>query len=448
MSIPGRLATPSKTTTKTTDTLYAEMLSGVRLNLCPTYQRARCWKQWQNNGFIDSIMRNYPTPLITLYTLRSDAADAAAYAAGVRFECVDGQNRLCAINAFRSGTQIINDRGVPETVFWETPAGRKHYRDLSPEEQECFNGYDFAVTIIQEPMTLDQRKAMFIRLQDGTRISRPEYMRNTEHPVSKFICRTDMRDKTIAVTNGYMLAGGPRGEWIVMLADCITLFLNRSGTDLLEVLGRDWGTVRRILECKEEAAPRTKYDMSVTTPDDAPLMYLFNALLSILEAAKADKVKYHRFHVVVLFHQLLTGAPVPSTDRLRTWFKTHKIVNAKTKEGEPSPAIYRWLIEQLSAEPIAPVAKPVRAHFSKSARRSVWGRHFGGVTCGACVCCEVPIGILEFAMAHIHSVASGGSNDLSNIVPTCVGCNEACSDMNLREWCGRMHPAAAWLRSA
>jgi hypothetical protein len=446
MSIPGRLATPSKTTTKTTDTLYAEMLSGPRLNLSPTYQRARCWKQWQNNGFIDSIMRNYPTPLITLYALRSSGEDAAAYAAGVRYECVDGQNRLWAINAFRSGTPIINDRGVPEAVFWESQTGYKHYRDLSLEEQECFNGYDFAVTIIQEPMTLDERKAMFIRLQDGTRISRPEYMRNTEHPVSRFICRTGMRDKTLSVTNGYMLAGGPRGEWIVMLADCITLFLNREADDLFHVLGRDWSTVRRILECKEEAVPRTKYDMSVTVADDAPLMALFDSLLGILETAKANKVKYHKFHVIVLFHQLLTGATVPSTERLRTWFKTHKDTLAKTKEKEPSPAIYRWLLEELYAEPVAPVTKPERAHFSKIARNKVWGRHFGGVTYGACLCCERRIGILEFAMAHIDPVANGGSNDLSNIVPTCERCNEACSDMDLRKWCIQMHPMAPLLR--
>jgi len=446
MPIPGRLATPSKGLDKTTDTLYSEMLSGSRLNLCPTYQRARCWKQRQNNGFINSIMLNYPTPLIILYTLRPTTEDdAAAYAAGVRWECVDGQNRLCAIKAFRSGSEIINDRGVSEAVFWESPTGRKHYRDLSPEEQEYFNGYDFKVVIIQEPMTLDERKAMFILLQDGTPISRTEYIRSTEHPVSKFICRTDMRDKTLGVTNGYMLAGGPRGEWIIMLADCITLFLNRSSADLLEVLSRDWGTVRRILGCKEEAAPRTKYDMSVTTPDDAPLMVLFDKLIGILEAAKADKIKYHRFHVVVLFHQLLTGAAVPSTERLRTWFKTHKEVSTKTKAKEPSPAIYRWLIEELAAEPVAPVAKPVRAHFSKSARRTVWARHFGGVTTGACVCCEKSIGILGFAMAHIDSVASGGSNDLTNIVPTCDDCNEACSDMNLREWCGQMHPVAPLL---
>ena len=444
MSIPGRLATPSKTTTKKADTLCGENLGSI--NLTPTYQRARCWKQWQNSGFIDSIMRNYPTPLITFYPLRSGGEDTDAYAAGVRYECVDGQNRLCAIHAFRTGTQITNDRGVPEAVFWESPRGPKHYRDLSPEEQECFNGYDFDVTIIQEPMTLDQRKAMFIRLQDGTRISRPEYMRNTKHPVSKFICRTGMRDKTLAVTNGYMLGGGPRGDWLLMLADCITLFLNRGSADSLDMLGRDWSTVRRILECKEEAAPRSKYDMLVTTPDDAPLMALFDSLIGILAAANADKVKYHKFHVVVLFHQLLAGAVIPSTDRLRVWFKTHKAVNARTKEREQSPAIYRWLIEELSAEPVIPAPPRVRAHFTKHARLTVWARHYGGDSSGACVCCERRVGILEFAMAHIDPVANGGSNDLSNIVPTCVGCNEACSDMDLREWCSHMYPSAPLLR--
>ena len=45
MSIPGRLAMPSKTNTKTIETIYAEMLSTARLDLSPPYQRECCWKQ-------------------------------------------------------------------------------------------------------------------------------------------------------------------------------------------------------------------------------------------------------------------------------------------------------------------------------------------------------------------------------------------------------------------
>jgi len=438
-----RLAMPSKTNTKTIETIYAEMLSTARLDLSPPYQRERCWKQVQNNGLIYSIMRNYPLPLITMYKLHVDNADdAAAYVAGKRFECVDGQNRLWAIRSFRSGVPIINAKGEAEPVQWKAPCGAlKHFADLTEEEQEFFTGFDIAVTVIQSPMTMDARMQMFLRMQDGTKISVCEYMRNTEHPVGKFIRRNNLRDMMLPVLTGAMLAA--KGEWMDLAADCITLYQRRD----IAVLDRVQSEMRAVLKCKKSAALGTKYDIAVTEDDDETLMRFFSPLIALLTAAKEAKAKYHKFHVTALFWLLLTGAAIPQMERLLPWFKSHKAVVVQTKEGVKHPLIYAQLLKDLATPLAAIVPKPKERSIPKAKRDALWVRHFDNSPSGTCQCCEVPISILNWHQAHIISRKNKGSNDLSNLVPSCVACNLSCSDENLDEWCAREYPAAPFLVS-
>ena len=442
MAIPGRLAMPSKTNTKTIETIYAEMLSTARLDLSPPYQRERCWKQVQNNGLIDSIMRNFPLPLITVYKLHADNSDdSAAYAAGKRFECVDGQNRLWAIRSFRSGTPIINAKGEAEPVQWKAPCGAlKHFADLTEEEQEYFTSFDVAVTVIQSPMTIDARMQMFLRMQDGTKISVCEYMRNTEHPVGKFIRRNNLRDLMLPVLTGAMLAA--KGEWMDLAADCITLYQRRD----LSVLDRVQSEMRAVLKCKKSAGLGTKYDIPVTEADDESLMRLFVPLIDLLTVAKEAKAKYHKFHVTALFWLSLTGSTIPPMERLLPWIKSHKEIVKQTKEGVKPSVIYAQLLTDLAAPLPVVEPKPKRRSIPKQKRIALWGRHFGGATEGTCQCCEKPIGILKWEQAHIEAVAAGGPNDLTNLVPTCVACNRECGQENLREWCLREYPSAPFLK--
>ena len=442
MSIPGRLAMPNKTNTKTIETIYAEMLSTARLDLSPPYQRERCWKQHQNNGLIDSIMRNFPLPLFTVYKLHADNADdSAAHVAGKRFECVDGQNRLWAIRSFRSGEPIINARGEAEPVQWKAPCGTlKHFADLTEEEQEFFTSFDVTVTVIQSPMSMDQRRMMFTRMQDGTKISNSENMRNSNHPVCTFYRRNNLRDLMLPVLTGAMLAA--KGEYMDLAADCITLYQRRD----LSVLDRDQKELRDVLHCKKSAALGTKYDVAVTEADDESLMRLFVPLIDLLTVAKEAKAKYHKFHVTALFWLSLTGSTIPPMERLLPWIKSHKEIVKQTKEGVKPSVIYAQLLTDLAAPLPVVEPKPKRRSIPKQKRIALWGRHFGGATEGTCQCCEKPIGILKWEQAHIEAVAAGGPNDLTNLVPTCVACNRECGQENLREWCLREYPSAPFLK--
>jgi hypothetical protein len=435
--------TPSKTITKTIETLHLEMLRDGRLNLSPPYQRERCWKQEQNVGLINSIMLNHPLPLITLYKLHaSNPDDAEAYAAGIRYECVDGQNRMWAIRAFLSGKPIINAKGAEEPVFWISPTGRKDYADMEEEIKELFNNYDIPITIVQESMSMDARKLMFTNMQNGSKISVAEYMRNTDHPVGKFIWRTGLRDRILPIVTGPMLAA--KGEWMDMIADCVTLYRHqeRCGVDVLD---RSQAEVRAILKCKKEAARDTKYDMVISESDDAPLMALFEPLIETLTSVKAAGTKYHKFHAIALFSKLLNGESLPPAARLQAWFKSHKEVVRQTKEGIKTPVIYSQLLEELTLPLVVAEPKPKRRSMPKATRNNLWERHFKDAKTGTCQTCEKSITPKTYERGHVVAVAAKGTNALTNLVPICFDCNRSCGEENLHTWCAREHHDAPFL---
>lgn len=439
-----RLTSPNTTTNKAIPSVYTEFLESARLDLSPSYQRARCWSQRQCNGLIDSIMHGWPLPLITFYKLQ--AADPS-YATGKRFECVDGQNRLSAIHAFRAGTPLLNDKtGKEEHVTWAGQTGEKklRYVDLSEEERDWFDSYELTLTIIHAPMDLDSRKAMFTRLQDGSKISTAEYVKNTEHPVSQFVSRTGLRDQFLPVATGFMLAA--KSEWMDVLVDCATLYLHRTDADPLTSLGRTQADLRAVLKGRP-ATPGSMYDMPLSAADDATLTPLMTQLIAILAAAKTDKLKCHKFHVSLLFLHILQRHAPPPTAILQTWFKSAATIVRETKGGviERALEVYREQQTALLSPPAASVEESKRRAIPKKKRDALWVRHFGGAGTAACLCCEAPIMFTRWEQAHVVAVAEGGTNELDNLRPTCVSCNRSCATENLLVWCAREYPRAPLL---
>lgn len=453
-----RLQTRSTTTPRTVQSIYRDFLENHKLELSPSYQRARCWKQAQNCGLINSIMRNWPIPLLTFYRLHPEEPDdAAAYARGVRYECVDGQNRLYAIKAFAEDTPLENDKGRAELVLWEgTDATRLPHglrlSECTETQQEWFYSYEIAVTIIEHRMSLAERKAMFTRLQDGTRISRAEYLKNTEHPVSQFVSRTHLRDRLLPALTGLMT--GAKGEWMDLSADCITLYLNRHITAPMESINRNQNELRKVLKGDKKPVPGTPYDMPLAEADEAPLTALFDTLIATLTAVRpppesTTKVRIHKFHIVTLFLHLLTAAAPPAPNALQKWFRdTYKQIAAWAPMGDPAirDNLVMELADALRDEDSDAESAPRRRAIPKAKRQALWERYFGTEQEGVCQCCESKLFSVRWEQAHIVAVATGGSNDPSNLIPTCVSCNRSCGTEDLREFCLREYPSAPFLR--
>lgn len=450
MSSFRRLEVPSQNFPQTVKNIIRDFSDGE--SFVPAYQRAACWKLNQNCGLIMSIMRNEVVPGLVFYMLHpSNPDDAAAYAAGHRYECVDGQNRLRAMASFRSGVPLVNDKGKNDEVVWLGRSGHEHmsYALLSAEERGWFDNYSMPVTIIQSSMTLEERKAQFTRLQDGSKITRSEYLKNTEHPVSQYVSRAGLRDKFLPVGKGLM-AGVT--QWMDVFTDCVTLWIHRDAEVPLDCLVRSQTDLRKVLKGEKKVGRGDPCYMPFTEEDDVAVTPLFDALFSALEAAKTEKVKCHKFHITLLFLHLLRGGAVPAPAILRFWFKeTFKGIAADTKAEVADADIRAGLLEALQASldrgDIEPPVKKKRAGIPKYIRLELWADYFGEEERGMCQCC----GKRELRkdgswhQAHIIAAAMGGLDIIDNLVPTCAICNRGCSVTDLREYCMRKHPDAPFL---
>src|SRR6266446_5030337 len=81
-----------------TEELVAAWKDGS-LKINDEYQRGASWTQPQVQGLIDSIFRPYPIPPIFLHEIRSKGLGGQE---SVRFEIVDGQQRIRALADFHS----------------------------------------------------------------------------------------------------------------------------------------------------------------------------------------------------------------------------------------------------------------------------------------------------------------------------------------------------------
>jgi hypothetical protein len=239
--------------------------------------------------------------MLTFYKLQSTDP---GYASGFRYECVDGSNRLSCLSGFFRGDTHI---------FWTAEDGsKKAYATLPEDDKEYFESYPITITIIQSPMTLDERKAMFTRLQDGTKISAAEKVKNSEHPICQFVSRTGLRDRFYPVAEDFM--AGHKGEWMNVLADCATLYITREDEESrYACLDRSVATLKDELNLKH--APR----YTLAEADVAPLMAVFDQLLTFLAAVKGLPLTKapicHKFQVEVLFGMILHGDPLPTPER-------------------------------------------------------------------------------------------------------------------------------------
>jgi hypothetical protein len=164
-----------------------------------------------------------------------------------------------------------------------------------------------------------------LQLTNNT-ISTAEYVKNSEHPVGQFVGRTGLHDRFLPVVTGMMTAAKGDGCKDV-LADCVILWIRRNAADPLASLRRTQASLRAILRRPKAQPAGSPLDMPLTVADDAPLTAIFDQLLTILTAVKADRVKCHKFHVTLLFYCLATEHPLPEIAILRAWFA------ASYKEG-------------------------------------------------------------------------------------------------------------------
>lgn len=166
-----------------------EERAGGHLSPNEEYQRGEVWNESQMQMLVDSVMRNYQIPLVYLHRIEQEGPKGAR---NVRFEIVDGQQRINTLMNFRNATippagdgkthafpLLLNPGKSPDNRWFpdflrqqECPWADESYSTLQPDTQKQFTNWQ--VPVVEIECSEDAARDMFIRLQGGTPLTPQE----------------------------------------------------------------------------------------------------------------------------------------------------------------------------------------------------------------------------------------------------------------------------------
>ena len=181
-----------------------------KINFKPVYQRKFSWNSSKQDLFIDSIINNYIIPPIILIKLENEEYE---------WECIDGQHRLCVIKHFIESTPIDNTK--PYFIRYKRMDGDTSYNVLyddtfdkrdnikkyiknksyfTQEEKKKFNSRTITILKISNYDVKNKdgmerlKKNMFLRLQNGERVSAVDKFKNIDKPIINALNNYDLLD--------------------------------------------------------------------------------------------------------------------------------------------------------------------------------------------------------------------------------------------------------------
>lgn len=133
---------------------FLETHASLQLDLDPPYQRRSVWNDAYRRFYIDTILRNYPSPAIYLQVETRPGVPTV-------YHVIDGKQRLETLLSF------TQDEFHLGSFFNAEGYSNPYYSDLSPELQESLADYVLSVENISRT-TSDEIKSAFERLNRNT----------------------------------------------------------------------------------------------------------------------------------------------------------------------------------------------------------------------------------------------------------------------------------------
>ena len=170
-----------------------ELRSNGMLAVNSEYQRGAVWTDAQKKKLIDSVLREYPIPLIYLHHIKRQVAGHMRE----DFEVIDGQQRLNALHGFREGAFKLFDP-IGDEIEARFPAfvkdkpclwGGKDFEHLDEEIRERFLATPLSVVMI-ETDNPDEARDLFIRLQAGMPLNPQEQRDAWPGKFTEFVLKT------------------------------------------------------------------------------------------------------------------------------------------------------------------------------------------------------------------------------------------------------------------
>ena len=415
-----------------------------KVNLSPPYQRHLQWLRVSYIEFIGIIMNTGLVQPIIMYQLfNEDKVEGDKY----NYECVDGQHRLWALNAFKtcSVNNLENSKKPkPFIVHWvyektdengnkfiqrvfykDTPEVRDWFSEtypddtpyfLTPDEQQHFESFTINVTMLRSQLSLDQRRDIFITLQKGVPVRNSDFLKNL----------TCVKLMNLFETNGYCklmdtyleyCSRDMKCYWIHWAAKLWLLF-NEPTADIL--LFKDSVIEKGIKNNNTKYNPTEEEFEAFDTAFRRFLGYLQRLTVGIqFNAVQLFAMFTYLSHHVECVDILITHMPSFSSkgqtpEYKNLWLKG--IGNA-----EKCRTYFNECLSQLETmiKPYIAIKIDTR-NISKKLRMQVLAK---AEIIGACDICGNSIDIDTCEAGHILARKKGGTIDIYNLIPLCRSCN-------------------------
>ncbi len=145
---------------------FLDLHHSLQLDLNPPYQRLSVWNDNYRKYFIDTILKNYPSPAIFLDVEITNVGQTI-------YHVVDGKQRLSSIIDF------VNDV-FPTAAKFSGSEGAKYFSDLSDEQRNRFFRYVVPVEFL-ERATESELEQAFDRLNRNVSKLNAQELRNAKY---------------------------------------------------------------------------------------------------------------------------------------------------------------------------------------------------------------------------------------------------------------------------
>jgi hypothetical protein len=435
------------------------------LNFNPEYQRPISWTPDKMNGFIDSIMHRRYIPAVLMYRLHESDKLIGKYASDPAHdvfenEVMDGQHRLYSLNAFKSAKlqrlpystkefivfwdfESVDEHGtrVHERVFYERTDDVENWckerkyepKYLTADEKKVFNNTTITVTSIVSKMTMNERRAEFLSLQNGAPVRGSDLLKN-EVGRCRLMAKLNQYgyEEMMRTFLDHCSTKGKK-YWTQWVARCYLLQKNAESP-----------SVEFLLHDTKDLAKRIKTGHSSLYPSDDEFAEFHYKFLDFIEFLKdLDEIEFNVTQIFALFCHMCHHSydrEVLSSHMQFFAKEGRKFKSLWDKDlHEPRRQYFNECLDKLieMTEPAAYDEKPITAAMKKD----VWKMAFGKSQSGTCVICnKAEITKKSFECGHVVARALGGKTEPSNLRPMCFDCNRSMGTRNAYEYKKDVYP--------
>jgi hypothetical protein len=390
-----------------------------KIDATPDYQRPPVWSRKQKQLLMDTILRNYDIPKFYWRKVTRDD--------GIKFEVIDGQQRLRAVWEFENnGYPLAKDA---EPIDGATIAGLK-FSELPEEIQSNFDTYTLDVVIVthaEDEAHEEEVRDMFLRLQNGTTLKAQEKRNAMGGKMRGFV--KSIADHPFFANCKFT---NSRFTYDHVAAQCILIEVEGGPTNVKDA------DLNRLYDENAE--------FDVNGPIAKKVRKVFDFLLTTFPQKAPELERYNVINLYCIASKLIGGYVWQDLARpLADWFiafETDRRLNEDLPEEERDPQLieYRRLtsystdaeesirarVEILEKRFFLAVPnielKDALRDFSHEQRLAIFRRD-GGVCQVKIKCDGEKVGWDNWHADHVKAHSLGGKTTVANGQLACVPCN-------------------------